>query len=394
MSDAHQTSRRAVLAGLSATLLLGAGASRSAAAAEPAPPLFILLVLRGGLDGLAMVAPYGDPAYRSARGKLAASAPGVGDDALLDLDGFYGLHPAMAPLHGMFTAGELLAVHAAALPYDARSHFDAQDLLENGTTRPKGARDGWLNRALPAVGLPATAIGGGVPLVLRGPQSVGSLDPGREPDADAHFFATMGRLYADDPRLAGPFAEALKARDLMVAEGGRQGRRGGLRSATVRGLAQLLVADRGPRIAVLEAGGWDTHAQQRIRLGRQLGGLADGLVTFREALGPAWSRTVVLAVTEFGRTVRPNGTGGTDHGTAGVALLIGGAVAGGRVLGTWPGLHQGALHEGRDLAATTDLRSVFKGVMRDHLALDEATLGGVVFPGSGGVAPLDGLLRA
>jgi uncharacterized protein (DUF1501 family) len=349
----------------------------------------LLVVLRGGLDGLHTIVPWRDPHYAAARGSLALGGPGD-PGGVVDLDGFFGLHPALEPLHPLWDAGELAAVHATALPYRERSHFDAQDLLENGTSTPHGSRQGWLNRALGVSGAQGLAIGPQVPLVLRGDHAVGSIDPRRGQGSHGDYLDAVLELYAPDPLLGPALVEALDTRAMLepdpMAEG-RGRRRGGLTADLAGSIATLLANPDGPQVAVLDVGGWDTHTRQSAALETQLGGLAEGLVSLRGGLADTWRDTVVLAVSEFGRTVAPNGTGGTDHGTATVTLLAGGAVAGGQVLGPWPGLRD--LHEGRDLSPRTDLRSVFKGVLRDHLGLTEL---GEVFPDSDDAPPLGGLL--
>lgn len=326
--------------------------------------------------------PHGDPNYRQARGPAALSP-----DEITDLDGTFGLHPGLAGLQPLFAAGELRIHHAAGLP-GARSHFDAQDVLENGTGAPKGARDGWLNRALvahPQVG-EAVAIGATLPLVLRGDAPATSLEPTRPPVAEGDFLDQVAELYARDPLLGPAYQRALDARGEAEPTGRRRLRgrdKGGVAMAQIEATAAMLVEPEGPRIAVFDVGGWDTHAQQRPRLTRQLSGLTDALLGLRAALGEAvWDETVVLVVTEFGRTVAGNGTGGTDHGRAGIALELGGAVQGGVVSARWPGLSTRALERGRDLAVTTDLRDVFAATLVDHLGVPADRVARTVFPGA------------
>jgi uncharacterized protein (DUF1501 family) len=307
---------------------------------------------------------------------------------VLDLDGVFGLHPALAPIHGWFGEGGLLPVHAVATPYRDRSHFDAQDLLENGTPRPHGAADGWLNRALAFLEADGSrlglAVGTAVPLVLRGEVPVAAWSPPVIPAAEPDFLERVAVLWRGDAALAGLLEEAMAGADLSGRAMGDlpRGRgRQGLAMATAAG--RLLAEPEGPRIAVLELGGWDTHAGQgtvRGRMAAPLAGLAAALAALREALGPAWALTAGAAVTEFGRTVVPNGTGGTDHGTAGAALVFGGAVAGGRVLARWPGLGDRDLLEGRDLAPTQDLRAILAALLIQHARLPEHALA-TVFPG-------------
>jgi uncharacterized protein (DUF1501 family) len=397
--------RRPVL-GVLGALGIAALPARLAFAAAPGDRLLVVVVLRGGMDGLAAVPPWRNPAYREARRELALPPPGSADGTV-DLDGSFGLHPALAPLAELYRAGELAALHAVASPYRERSHFDGQDVLENGGAKVGQARDGWLNRALAALGQRAPAgfaFGRAVPLLLRGPVAVGSWAPSALPDASEEFLVRVAALYKADPVLSRALEQGLRTRamaagamseeDRMVGRGG--GRVGEfLQIAKVAG--EMLARADGPRVASLEIGGWDTHAQQGVERGplaNNLGGLADGLLQLRRGLGDAWAKTAVIVVSEFGRTVAPNGTGGTDHGTAGAALLLGGAVKGGRVLADWPGLAAPKLHQGRDLTPTTDLRSVFKGLLAEHLGVDRAALDRTVFPDSAPVKPLAGLVRA
>ncbi len=399
---------------LSRRSLIGSAAAGSALAALPwrlaladgtTDKRFVLVVLRGGLDGLAAFAPYGDPNYRSLRDQLALDEPGR-DDGLVDLGGFFGLHPALAPLAPCYQAGEMLAVHAVATPYRERSHFDAQDLLENGTARPHGSDDGWLNRALALLGSSdrrlGLAVGHGVPLVLRGNVDVANWQPSQLPAADPSFHSLVAGLYRNDAMLAHAYEEGLRAtamaEETLDEATMRPGRRIGRQEASTllaETAGRMLADPAGPRVAVLEVPGWDTHAGQGTvngRLATALRRLAESLTRLREGLGPVWPETAIAVVTEFGRTAGPNGSGGTDHGTGTVAMLLGGAVAGGRMIADWPGLSTGALYEGRDLAPTMDLRAFLKGTLRDHLGLPESSLTASVFPGSTDVAAMNGLI--
>ena len=384
--------RRSLL-GTTAAAGLSAFGGRLALADAVTERRFVLVILRGGMDGLAAVVPYGDRHYRATRGELALDDPMRGS-GMADLDGFFALHPALDPLAPWYRSGELLPVHAVATPYRERSHFDGQDLLENGTDRPRGAHDGWLNRTIGLLdggerrlGL---SIGQTVPLVLRGDTPVASWAPAMLPEADEAFLDRLAMLYRDDTLFGPLLAEAVSAdamADSALAGMDRRGSgRGGANpSALARVAGGMLAAPDGPRIAVLEVGGWDTHAGQGTengRLARSLTGLAEGLETLRDALGAAWPDTVVAVVTEFGRTAAANGTGGTDHGTGAAALLAGGRVAGGRVLADWPGLATGRLYEGRDLAPTLDLRSVMASILHEHLELSADAVDRVVFPDS------------
>jgi uncharacterized protein (DUF1501 family) len=391
------TTRRSFIA-TGAKLTLLAPFARLASA-ESADARFVLVILRGGLDGLAAVPPYADSQYRALRGALALSAPGT-EGGALDLDGTFGLHPALTNLHAMYRGREALVLHAAATPYRERSHFDAQKVLEAGSATPSGAVTGWLNRALGVLASGgdshgAIALADSVPLVLRGDFAVTSWAPSRLPDTDEDTLARVRHLYeAVDPELAARLSSALDARELAGdASEARMGGRGGQAVAPLASAAaRFLASADGPRVAVLDVGGWDTHANQGAAQGPlalRLRGLDSGLQQLKTELGAHWQSTSVLVVTEFGRTVAVNGTRGTDHGTAGCAFLAGGAVAGGRVLADWPGLQPRDLHEGRDLRATTDLRALFKAVLQERFGVGEAALARTVFPDSDSVAPLD-----
>lgn len=385
-----------------ATLTLLAPFAHLARAAANAEARLVLVILRGGLDGLAAVPPYAEPQYAALRGPLALGAPGT-DGGALDLDGTFGLHPALTQLHALYRAGEALVLHAAATPYRERSHFDAQKVLEAGTSASSAA-SGWLNRALGALAAsgdapPAIALADSIPLVLRGELAVTSWAPSRLPESDADTLARVRRLYeAAAPDLATSLSAALGARDIAGdAAEARMG--GGPGSQAIAPLAsaaaRFLASPDGPRVAVLDVGGWDTHANQGAAQGLlalRLRNLDSGLGLLKTELGAQWRNTTVVVVTEFGRTAAVNGTRGTDHGTAGCAFIAGGAVAGGRVLGDWPGLGSRDLYEGRDLRATTDLRALFKAVLRERFGVAEGALARTVFPGSDAIAPLEGLV--
>ena len=322
---------------------------------------------------------------------------------LLQLDSLFGLHPSLARIHADYKKGEALLVHAVASPYRERSHFDGQDMLESGAAVSGALRDGWLNRALsPLRGDTevAIALAQNTPLVLRGDNSSTSWAPSRLPDADDSTIARLQRLYADDPFFATRLEQALSSQEIasdMSDAGRRRGNEAQQFAELAGAAANFLVAPSGPRIAVLELGGWDTHANQGAvsgALANQLAALDRGLDKLRQGLGGAWSRTIIAVVTEFGRTVRVNGTRGTDHGTASAALLLGGAVSGGRVIADWPGLDDKQLHGGRDLRPTMDLRSVFKSILEQHLELPPGFVANTVFPDSRSATPLPDLVRS
>jgi uncharacterized protein (DUF1501 family) len=367
---------------------------------------FVLVILRGAADGLAIAAPYGDGNYREIRGELAL--PGPGDSGGLNkLDGLFGLHPSLPNIYEQYREDQALIVHAVASPYRERSHFDGQDILENGAAQVGSLRDGWLNRALEPLGGAlgdevAIAMAQNTPLVLRGDNSVTSWAPSQLPDAEESTLRRLQDLYASDEFFATRLAQALDAQAIADGEAGMgQLRSRGNDAEQLRTLmhaaARFLTAEDGPQIAVLEASGWDTHANQGTTTGslaNRLEGLDNGLLTLQRGLGDAWAKTIVAVVTEFGRTVAVNGTRGTDHGTASAAILLGGAVAGGRVVTDWPGLRGADLYQGRDLQPTTDMRSVFKAVLAEHLDVPETHLESVVFPDSKSAPPMRDIVRS
>jgi uncharacterized protein (DUF1501 family) len=388
-------------------------------------PRFVFVILRGALDGLTAVPPYADPNYARLRGEVAIAAPGASGGAL-KLDGLFGLHPSLAFLNESFAAEELVVFHAMASPYRERSHFDGQDVLENGCARAHAVQTGWINRALAALppdrsarrGELGIALGQNVPLVMRGPAPVASWSPSRLAALDEDTLQRITDLYSTDPILSQRLADALSTESVADASqeepmmGSAQERapaqilarreqpkaRGGAPyKEIIHATAGFLKSDDGPRVAVFDALGWDTHANEggaQGQLAARLAGLDAGLRTLKEDLGSVWRDTVVMVVTEFGRTAAVNGTRGTDHGTAAAAFLVGGAVHGGRVIADWPGLGERALYQGRDLAPTMNMHSALKGVLADHLAVPTRALDTSVFPDSAAAKPLQGLLRA
>ncbi|MEZ5957471.1 MAG: DUF1501 domain-containing protein [Hyphomonadaceae bacterium] len=358
----------------------------------------LVIILRGGMDGLSALAPIGDPTYANARGRLALQRNNT-----LALDDTFALNGNLPKMHALYRAGELLPIHACATAYRERSHFDAQNVLESGAAAPFARTEGWLNKALgalpnsrPEMGM---ALSAQAPLILRGSTNVATWSPSALPDVDNDTMARLLSLYqANDPALAHALSSAISANGVAM-DAGAGDMRAGPRSITpvAQIAARFLKDDAGPIAAVMEMGGWDTHANQGIEQGplaRGLSSLDDGLEAFKREMGAAWANTAVIIATEFGRTVAPNGANGTDHGTGMAAFLAGGAVRGGRVLSDWPGLARNALYEGRDLRPTTDLRGVFKGVLADHLRVPNAALDRDAFPDSGSVRGIRDLLRA
>ena len=383
------TRRGLVGAGIAATFL-----GAPAFAAAPAGRKFVMIVARGGLDGLSLAAPVGDPDYARLRGAIALPA-----DAVLRLDDTFGLHPKLPTLHRLAQAGQARIAPAVAIPERIRSHFEAQDLLESGGARLYAAKDGWLNRALAAGGgtrLKALSVGAQTPLILRGRNEAASWSPGGAAPAPSDRVTTLLQdLYAADPLLGPAFASGLRTEAMasQVTAGETP------KPADVQGFAtaaaRFLTAPDGPQIAVLSLDGFDTHANQggvEGQLANRLKILDQVLAGLESGLGPAWTDTVVVIATEFGRTARINGTGGLDHGTASTLVVAGGAVKPGGLIGDWPGLAENRLFENRDLAPTLDMRAVFKAVLTDHLGLDRRAVETTVFPDSAAVRPVAGLV--
>jgi uncharacterized protein (DUF1501 family) len=404
----HQPSRRQLLLA-SGTLFAWARLPRLAHA-EGRDPRLLVIVLRGALDGLATVAPVGDPDWAALRGDDALMLDGK--TPALKLTDFFGLNSAMPNLHRMFEANAAIIVHACATPYRERSHFDGQDLLESGLPRPAVSESGWLNRALATLspggrvdprGSKAFAVGPVTPLVVRGPAPVLSWSPQRVQPASADTVQRLLDLYRHrDAKLAAVLEENGKL-SAIEHSGEMVPNQSGPRPAQVRSYfaeaagtaAKFLAQSDGPRVGALALDGWDTHYNEGIasgRLSQLLASLDGALAAIETNMGPAWRETAVALVTEFGRTARINGTNGTDHGTATVTLLVGGALRGGRVIADWPGLKPADLYENRDLKPTTDLRAVLKGLLKDHLRADERALAEHVFPGSKDVKPMAGLV--
>jgi uncharacterized protein (DUF1501 family) len=349
---------------------------------------FIFIIQRGAADGLNTVIPYAEPAYASARGALA-----IDPSAALKLDGTFALHPSLAKVRELYGAGQAGFFHAVASPYRDRSHFDGQNVLETGSNAPYQVKDGWMNRLvgqLPRTGKQPIAFSPAIPMALRGALEVTSYAPSGLPQANDDLLMRVEQLYAKDTQLHALWSSALEARGM--AGGGGGGNRQD--SATLGKMAAgFLARADGPRIAMIETSGWDTHSGQAARLAFQLRGL-DGLIGgLHEGLGPVWNQTVILVATEFGRTVAANGTGGTDHGTGAVAMLVGGAVNGGRVVTDWPGLAAANLHDKRDLKPTLALDALVTSTCAESFGLEPERIGRVLFPQGARGKPLPRLLR-
>ena len=368
----------------------GAGAilagPQMALASVPGDRRFVFIIQRGAADGLNIVVPYGDPEYAVLRREIA-----IDPATAIKLDGHFALNPAMPEAGRMFSAGQALFVHATASPYRDRSHFDGQNVLETGGTTPYAQRDGWLNRLvglMPRTKDEAIAFASTVPPALRGPADVASFAPSGLPQPTDDLLARVGRMYQSDPQLHAMWGEALSARGMTAGQAPGQKPEDLGRLA-----ASFLSKPDGPRIAMLETGGWDTHTGEQFRLTAQLKALDTMLAALRDNLGPAWDQTVVLVATEFGRTAAVNGTGGTDHGTASAAMLFGGAVKGGRVLADWPGLAPTNLYEQRDLKPTSGLDALIAGVAAESFGIDPERTGKVLFPTANFGRPQQGLIR-
>lgn len=397
--------RRNVLRLLGGTLTLPYWFPRLAFAAPPdllpaGRDILVCVFQRGGADGLNLVVPFGDPDYGRARGSLAIDEPG-GEGTAIDLDGFFGLHPALAPLHPLWQDGVLAAVHAVGSPNATKSHFDAMDYMERGTPGDKSVTTGWIGRHLSTIGTENTSpfrgvgIGQILQTSLRGPVPATAL----QSIADFHlqggagielakFQSTLESLYDGTAWLDGQAQQTFAAVDMLAAAapGAYQPRNGAVYpesdfGAALLQVAQIIRADIGLEVACVDTGGWDTHAQQGAESGvmaNLMGDLAAGLAAFAADMADDLQRITVVVMSEFGRRVAANGSDGTDHGFGGCMLALGGHVVGGKVHGTWPTLAPGALAGPGDLAVTTDFRTVLAEIV--SLRLGNANVG-AVFPG-------------
>ncbi|RZJ02682.1 MAG: DUF1501 domain-containing protein [Brevundimonas sp.] len=396
MTPSAHLNRRLLLGGMTAGIGL-AFAGRVGAQTSAGRNKLVVIIARGAMDGLSVTVPYGDANYRALRGGLALPDPGQAGGVLALSEGF-GLHPALTSLHEMYGAGQMRFAPAVAIPVRVRSHFDAQDVLENGGEGLRSQSDGWLNRALVAAGgaggLKGLSIGAQTPLILRGAAETSSWAPGGQVKGEDRIASLLQDLYVDDPMLGHSLARGLETEALAMTMGDGAAP---LRRNDVAGLGQavarLMTGDQGADVVALSVDGWDTHARQLGQLQTRLEGLDALIGGLKTGLGAQWDQTMLVVATEFGRTARANGTQGTDHGTASSLLVAGGAMKAGGPIGDWPTLADNRLFEDRDLAPTLDVRSVFKGVLRDHLGVDRAALDARVFPGSAAEAPtLDGLV--
>ena len=376
-----------------APLAYGTPKSRPHASGDGAPRL-VVVFLRGAVDGLNVVIPHGDAEYYQARSSIAVARPGAANGAL-DLTGYFGLHPALRPLMPYWDNGQLAFVHACGSPDASRSHFEAQDYMESGTPGQHNTRDGWMNRLLGHLPhsespLQALTLGESLPRILSGKELVANMPTGRDatrpslidqPKVSQSFAA----MYAGNDTLSKAYRDGIAARKELMAEMNSNEQRmanngaplpNGLATDTAR-LGRLMRSDPRIRLGFLAVGGWDTHANQGNGSGQlagRLSPLATGLATLAQELGPAFNDTVIVVMSEFGRTFRENGNGGTDHGHGNAMWLLGGNVRGGTIYGQWPVLNKNALYEGRDLAITTDFRAVLTTLAEQHLRMPDNVL--------------------
>lgn len=390
--------------GLSAALAVGvAGCGgvperrRSGAAATESR--LIVVFLRGAVDGLSVVVPHGERDYYAMRPTIAIAPPGKPNGAI-DLDRSFGMHPALQKLAPLWEQKKLAFVHASGSPDPSRSHFDAQEFMETGTPGKRNTIDGWLNRLL--VPLPgeraitqAVSVGDTTPRILTGGTPVATLPVGRDAGKaivldQPQWRQAFDKLYAGRDALSVAYRTGVAAHQELVADLTAQDANSAMGAPAATGfaldaahLAWVMRRDARIRVGFIALGGWDTHAAQggaSGQLANRLRGLADGLATLAVELGPAFKDTVVAVVSEFGRTCRENGNGGTDHGHGNAIWLLGGSVRGGTLYGEWPGLSSKEMYEGRDLAVTTDFRSVFAHICTHHLGVADTAMDGV-FPG-------------
>lgn len=398
MTQANGFSRRTALkfgASIGVTFL----AAPARAALPQSQRKLVVIICRGAMDGLSVSPPISDPNYYALRGPIAIQA-----DQALKLDADFALHPKLPTIFALAQNGQARIAPAVAIPERIRSHFEAQDLLESGGDHLYASTNGWLNRALSVEGgqVSALAVGAQDPLILRGPAPIQSWSPGGKVTQDMERISTILQdLYAKDPTLAHAFSSGMQTEAMAESFGGGDmagqmaARPQKIASDVAATTAKFLTQPGGPSIAVLSLDGYDTHANQgnvNGQLANHLKNLDDVVSGLHDGLGPTWSSTVVVAVTEFGRTAHVNGTGGTDHGTASTMILAGGALKRGGIVGDWPTLADAKLFENRDLAPTLDVRQVFKGVLRDHMGFEAKALDQTVFPASGAAPALDGLI--
>lgn len=383
------TNRRHFLtAGLSGLTLSMVGGTASFAQTGVSPGKFVFVILRGAMDGLSAIVPYGDPAYRGLRGPIALDGPGTANGVLALTQGF-GLHPSLRGLHQLWQDQQMSFMHAAASAYRDRSHFDGQDVLESGANRVYGAPTGWLNRAISLLpngpSKEGIGIGRTVPLVLKGSAKAGSWAPAIAEQSDVDTLNRLMDLYAGDTILGPALAMAIEtdktaAGTTMMASGNQSGRGNALYTPLAQAAARILTAPNGPAACAISFDGWDTHANQGAaqgQLANRFAQLDAAIMALKTGLGPTWAQTTIVIATEFGRTARVNGTNGTDHGTGGAAFILGGAVKGQKMIGDWPGLS--TLYQDRDVIPANDVRTLFTTGIRTAWGLEEAAIRAQVF---------------
>jgi uncharacterized protein (DUF1501 family) len=347
---------------------------------------FIFIIQRGAADGLNTVIPYADPAYAKLRGALAVDVTQA-----TKLDGTFALHASLADTAKLYQSGQALFIHAVASPYRDRSHFDAQNVLETGGSEAYQLKDGWMNRLLtllPKTQNEAIAFAPTIPMALRGNMEVSSYAASNLPQAPDDLLLRVGQLYAEDVQLNSLWMAAMQANNMAEDASAKQD------PASLGKLAaSFLSKANGPRIGMIETGGWDTHSAQEGRLSRQLKSLDQLIAALRNGLGDTWQKTTVIVATEFGRTAATNGTGGTDHGTASAAMILGGDVNGGRVIADWPGLSQSNLYEGRDLKPTLNLDTLIASLAGASFGIDSTLVAKTLFPEAANGKMLEGLIK-
>lgn len=399
MTGSFALSRRALMAAGVSLAFIG-----RAAHAEAAGKKLVVIIARGGMDGLSVSPPIGDPDYARLRGEIAIPAAEA-----LKLDADFALHPSLKHIHALAMTGQARIAPAVVIPNNQRSHFEAQDVLESGVAVVYGSSSGWLNRTLSALSarhVEGMSIGAQAPLILRGPVQAASWSPGPT-DRGGRLPMLLSDLYKDDPLLSRALASGLETETMAMNAGAnmtgqgpaRGGQAGPLGAGQAKQLgttvAGFMTQPDGPQIVAVSIDGWDTHANQGATQGQlanrlaSLDAVTDGLAA---GLGDDWNNTMVVVATEFGRTARINGTRGTDHGNASTALVLGGHLKGGGIIGDWPTLAPAKLFENRDLAATLDIRALFKGILAEHLGVDARLLNETVFPDSAAVQPVAGLV--
>jgi len=344
---------------------------------------FVFVLLRGAMDGLAALIP-DDKDIKRLRGHILPPP-----ETRLDLGNGFRLHPSFAGLKRLYAAGDAAFIHAAATPYRDRSHFEGQDALE--TLGIKGAKDGWLNRTLLAQGTTGLAVGRAVPLAMKGAAPVKNWSPPIFESASDDLMMRLSDLYAGDALLSASLSAAQETQAMSMDLSKRDARRFTKEyTLALSTIGRLMAEENGPGVGMVALDGWDTHDKQENKLTDNFAALDEALVSLKVALGSSWQKSCIVIASEFGRTAAANGTKGTDHGTGGLMMLIGGAVKGGKLYGEWPGVKKSELYEKRDLYPANDIAAVLKGVLRDHLGVSRAVLEAKIFPNSG--RAFDGLI--